>query len=89
MLIELVLPVVVVFPCAARPSASRRSFNSAVPCIRRLTPRGRPRHDDRLIELSCGQCCRIAITADCDTDEPHRFRWLYGSDTNQHITNCQ
>lgn len=63
------------FSCT--PSTSRSSCSSCGPCIRRLTPRGKPRHDAKLIELMCTQFVSISLTASSDTDEPHRFKWLH------------
>lgn len=55
------------------PKFSFNSCISVVPCNKRLTPRGRPRHDDKFIELNILQCLRISFTASTDTDEPHKF----------------
>lgn len=56
------------------PKVSRSSLSSVAPCNKRFTPRGRPRQDDKLIELSRGQLVKISLTASNDTDEPHKFK---------------
>lgn len=56
------------------PRFSRNSEISAVPCIRRFTPRGKPRHDDKLIEFKYRQLLNISLTASNETDEPHKFK---------------
>lgn len=56
------------------PKFSRNSLISVTPWSGRLTPRGKPRHDDKLMELKAGQLMRISFTASTDTDEPHKFK---------------
>lgn len=58
------------------PKFSLSSLISVAPCRGRLTPRGNPRQDDKLIELIAGQLMSISFTASTDTDEPHKFKWL-------------
>lgn len=59
------------------PSASRRSFISAGPCINRFIPRGRLRTDAKLIEVKYGQFAKTSCTASSDTDVPHKSKWLW------------
>lgn len=56
------------------PRFSRNSEISATPCINRFTPRGKPRHDDKLIEFKYRQLLNISLTASNETDDPHRFK---------------
>lgn len=56
------------------PRFSRSSSIAAVPCINRFTPRGNPRHDDRLIEFKYRQLLNISLTASNETDDPHKFK---------------
>lgn len=58
------------------PRFSRNSSISVVPCIKRLTPRGKPRHDDKFMEFNWEQLLRISLTASSETDDPHKFKWL-------------
>lgn len=62
------------FTFSMTPSVSRSSAISVAPANGRLTPRGRPRHEDRLIELRAGHRLRIPLTASSETDDPQRFK---------------
>lgn len=56
------------------PKFSRSSSISTEPCISRFTPRGKPRHDDKLIEFKYRQLLKISLTASNETDDPHKFK---------------
>lgn len=59
------------------PKFSRSSSISTVPCINRFTPRGNPRHEDKLIEFKYRQLLNISFTASNETEDPHKFKWLF------------
>lgn len=63
-------------PFNLTPKFSRSSEICFVPCSSRLTPRGKPRHDAKLIEFKHRQLIRISLTASNETDDPQRFKWL-------------
>lgn len=75
-------------PLSFTPKLSRKSAICLAPCNRRLTPRGKPRHDAKLIEFKWRQLIRISLTASNDTDEPHRFKWLNERVSNGKGTEC-
>lgn len=74
-------------PFNLTPKFSRSSAICFVPCNSRFTPRGRPRHDAKLIEFKHRQLMRISLTASNETDDPQRFKWLKLNDEKMKWSN--